>query len=69
MSDKNGFGMHVVVTGGPGHGYEIIGPFSNAAEAIQWADAVVDVSEWWVLPVASPEDCTASHAQEQSNHA
>mgnify|MGYP001043925522 CR=1 FL=1 len=53
--DKNGFGVHVIATGDPASGFELIGPFSNEEEAIEWADRFLDTYAWWALPLVGQD--------------
>lgn len=50
-------GLHVVVVGNLGDGFEIIGPFNNGEEAIEWAISSKSLknTDWCVMALDSPE--------------
>jgi hypothetical protein len=57
MSDtdaKPAMGMHVIMTGNPVEGFQIVGPFKVPSEAIEWATDNC-VAEWWAVQLESPE--------------
>ena len=45
----------VVVTGNPGDGFNVIGPFKQEHYASEWADEWLPDIDWWVMPLESTE--------------
>lgn len=43
--------LSVVVTGNPGDGFRVIGPFKQPHYASEWADTWLPDIDWWVLPL------------------
>ena len=46
-------GLHVIVTGNPFDGLQIIGPFKTHNDAVEYAGRIED-TDWWVVPLAVP---------------
>ena len=43
-----------VISGTPADGFNLIGPFSHAALAAEWAETWEDDIDWWILPMKPP---------------
>jgi hypothetical protein len=49
----------VVMCGNPKSGFHLTGPFDTVDEANAWADQyVASEYDWWVMPLAEPEELT-----------
>jgi hypothetical protein len=46
--------MYVIISGTPIEGFSIIGPFSHAIFAQDWADAWEEDIDWWVSELIPP---------------
>lgn len=54
---KHGAGLHAIITGDPVDGFHLIGPFSHAIEAIDWANFThLPPDTWWVMPLEDPAE-------------
>ena len=50
-------GLHIVVTGNPVDGFNYIGPFKTADDAIEWADAKSDLEgDWWIAALEAQSE-------------
>jgi hypothetical protein len=51
-------GMHIVMTGNPVDGFEVLGPFATYDEASEWAERNDRKFEnsWWILPLRAQEE-------------
>jgi hypothetical protein len=52
---------HVVVTGDPGSGFHLRGPFLNSNAALDYIDShTLDMSDehWWIMPIQPVEQET-----------
>jgi hypothetical protein len=47
--------LTVIVTGNPGDGFSILGPFNELDEAIEWAEESLRGEEWWTMKMVQPE--------------
>lgn len=52
---------HVVVSGNPGDGFSIVGPFTTHDAASEWA-RFNEHGDWWIMELPSPEQVLADHA-------
>lgn len=48
-------GMHVVLVGNPVDGFQVVGPFKTAEDAVFWAEDTLD-GEWCTAPLEAQED-------------
>ena len=50
-------GMHVVLEGSLGDGFQVIGPFKTGDEAVEWADHNFSGTgtHWEVMPLQAPQ--------------
>jgi len=46
----------ILLTGGPGDGFEAIGPFDSSDDAIDYAETKNIQDNWWVMPM-TPVQC------------
>ena len=47
--------MFVMVRGNPGDGFQIIGPFSDAEQAIAYMESETDGDPKWIMPLTKPD--------------
>jgi hypothetical protein len=49
-------GLHIIVIGNPVDGFNFIGPFTTAQDAVRHAneDGNID-AEWWIAPLEGPD--------------
>lgn len=52
MLKENGF---IVAVGNPFDGISVFGPFDDAVEANEWADAKIKNVDWWVMATLDPD--------------
>ncbi len=56
-------GLHIIITGNPVDGFEFIGPFKTADDAVAYANgdqlnqfaAPRIEGEWWIAPLAAAD--------------
>jgi len=44
-----------MVRGNPGDGFQIIGPFSDAEQAIAYMESETDGDPKWIMPLTKPD--------------
>lgn len=57
----------VLIHGNPADGFEFVGPFDNAAEAVQYAEHS-ERAEWWVAPLVAPITDLAHERVDEARH-
>lgn len=53
----------LVITGNPVDGFFYYGPFDNAGAAIEWAERNQDGQDWWIAPLANPQQYEAENEE------
>lgn len=46
----------IYVVDDPANGFELIGPFENSEEAVNWAEKELRNTTWYVMKLTSAED-------------
>jgi hypothetical protein len=54
------FGLHIIVRGDPINGLSFIGPFKTGDDAMNWADAHIDDTDWWIAPLEAQKSSEAA---------